>query len=91
MKLFEEARLISEIDGKLGEVRKAVHKWSLPERTLNAVISRINYKYSTWNKWLLWVEERRTNRWWLYVRPGTDLSTSEKQIVSLIDQIIGLY
>ena len=72
--------------GKSVEWRKSKFKWSLTERVLNAVISRLNKDYYLWKGNIKWYQERN-GRWNLYViDPG-----GMDQYVRQIEQDIKAY
>jgi hypothetical protein len=48
------------------EWRKAKYKWSMSDRMLNAIVSRLNRDYHVWKGNIKWYQER-TGRWNLYV------------------------
>lgn len=91
MNLFEEANILLEIDGTVKEAKKAQYKWSLPERTLNAVVQHINSEYNIWKNWLMWTPTRIPNHWWLYIKPNTEIDKRTKDIVDEIEKFIGLF
>ena len=65
--------------GKSVEWRKAKNKWSLSERTLNAIVSRLNKDYVVWKENIKWYQER-SGRWNLYVKNPTGMEGYISQI-----------
>ena len=65
--------------GKSVEWRKSKNKWSLSERTLNAVVGRLNTDYHVWKEKIKWYQERN-GRWNLYVKDPMGMDKYIQQI-----------
>ena len=89
-RLFEDVQLMEKkfsidtfIVGTSAELRKAKYKWTMSERKINALISRLNRDYNTWEGNLKWFQNRK-GEWALYVADPN--APGMKEIIAQINQ-----